>query len=194
MVRPPTIGRNFHDSVTWKTTKGGSLLCRDLVPCIEFWVADRNQLAHHGLIKSLPPKTHLTNPRSRTMARTSTTRIFVWSLALVAAAGAALSLDRLLRERPLEADAVKGAAAILPSPPRGQDQRLSGTVQSVAKTVQAAAKNVDALVGSTGLAGGGDEARPAFDLARIEPSGNGLTTGSAPPGSRMGLLRKRGPH
>src|SRR6266446_2417872 len=95
------------------------------------------------------------------MARTSTTRIFVWSLALVAAAGAALSLDRLLRERPLEADAVRGSAAILPSPPRGQDQSLSGTVQSVAKTVQAAAKNVDALVGSTGLAGGGDQATPS---------------------------------
>jgi hypothetical protein len=27
----PNIGRNFHDSVTWKTTKGGSLLCNDLV-------------------------------------------------------------------------------------------------------------------------------------------------------------------
>src|SRR5258708_37718847 len=24
------------------------MLCRDLVPCIEFWLADRNQLAHHG--------------------------------------------------------------------------------------------------------------------------------------------------
>src|SRR5260370_38694804 len=122
------------------------------------------------------------------MARTSTTRIFVWSLALVAAAGAALSLDRLLRERPLEADAVKGAAAILPSPPRGQDQRLSGTVQSVAKTVQAAAKNVDALVGSTGLAGGGDEARPAFDVAHIEPSGAAVIAGRAAPGPRQELF------
>src|SRR5260370_39975168 len=122
------------------------------------------------------------------MARTSTTRIFVWSLALVAAAGAALSLDRLLRERPLEADAVKGAAAILPSPPRGQDQRLSGTVQSVAKTVQAAAKNVDALVGSTGLAGGGEEAGPAFDVARDAPSGGAGDAGRAATVARWGLV------
>jgi LysM domain len=128
------------------------------------------------------------------MARTSTTRIFVWSLALVAAAGAALSLDRLLRERPLEADAVRGSAAILPSPPRGQDQSLSGTVQSVAKTVQAAAKNVDALVGSTGLAGGGDEARPAFDVARIEPSGDAVIAGRAAPGASVELLRNGEPH
>src|SRR5260370_20471011 len=138
MVRPPTIGRNFHDSVTWKTTKGGSLLCRDLVPCIEFWLADRNQLAHHGLIKSLPPKTHLTNPRSRTMARTSTTRIFVWSLALVAAAGAALSLDLLLRERPPGAHAVEGAPAVLPSPSPRPEPSLIGAGQSVGKHVQAA--------------------------------------------------------
>jgi hypothetical protein len=128
------------------------------------------------------------------MARTSTTRIFVWSLALVAAAGAALSLDRLLRERPLEADAVSGSAAILPSPPKGQDQSLSGTVQSVAKTVQAAAKNVDALVGSTGLAGKGDEARPAFDVARIEPSGDAVIAGRAAPGASVELLRNGEPH
>src|SRR5947209_6279714 len=109
------------------------------------------------------------------MARTSTTRIFVWSLALVAAAGAALSLDRLLRERPLEADAVKGSAAILPSPPRSQDSR--GQDRGLSGTVQAVAKNVDALAGSTGLAAGGDEARPAFDVARVEPSGDAVIAG-----------------
>jgi LysM repeat protein len=128
------------------------------------------------------------------MARTSTTRIFVWSLALVAAAGAALSLDRLMRERPLEADAVRSSAAILPSPPKGQDQSLSGTVQSVAKTMQAAAKNADALVGSTGLAGRGDEARPAFDVARVEPSGDAVIAGRAAPGASVELLRNGEPH
>src|SRR5260370_4822414 len=141
MVRPPTIGRNFHDSVTWKTTKGGSLLCRDLVPCIEFWLADRNQLAHHGLIKSLPPKTHLTNPRSRTMARTSTTRIFVWSLALVAAAGPALSLGRPPRGRPPGAGAGEGGPAHLPGPPTGQRPRMSGPVPTGPKTLPTAPQN-----------------------------------------------------
>jgi len=118
----------------------------------------------------------------------------VWSLALVAAAGAAFSLGRLLRERPLEADAVRGSAAILPSPTRGLDQSLGGTVQSVAKTVQAVAKNVDALGGSTGLAGGGDEARPAFDVARIEPSGDAVIAGRAAPGASVELLRNGAPH
>jgi nucleoid-associated protein YgaU len=128
------------------------------------------------------------------MARTSTTRIFVWSLALVAAAGAALSLDRLLRERPLEADAVRGAAAILPSPTRGLDQRPGGTVQSVAKTVQPAGQDVDALAGSRGLAGATDEARPAFDVARIERSGDAVIAGRAAPGASVELLRNGEPH
>jgi len=126
------------------------------------------------------------------MARTSTTRIFVWSLALVAAAGAALSLDRLLRERPLEADAVRSSAAILPSPPRGQDPRSQD--QSLTGAVQAVAKNVDALVGSTGLAGGGGEARPAFDVARVEPSGDVVIAGRAAPGASVELLRNGEPH
>jgi LysM repeat protein len=126
------------------------------------------------------------------MARTSTTRIFVWSLALVAAAGAALSLDRLLRERPLEADAVKGSAAILPSPSRGLD--LRGQDRGLTGTIQTIAKNVDALVGSTGPAGGGDEARPAFDVARIEPSGDAVIAGRAAPGASVELLRNGEPH
>jgi hypothetical protein len=60
----PNISRNLHDSVTWKPTTGGSLLCTDLVACIEFRLDDRNQLAHHGLTKSLPPKPPRANPRS----------------------------------------------------------------------------------------------------------------------------------
>jgi hypothetical protein len=51
-ARPPNIGRNLHDFVTWKATKGGSLLCKASLPCIEFWLADRNQSAHHSLIKA----------------------------------------------------------------------------------------------------------------------------------------------
>src|SRR5258708_4227385 len=126
------------------------------------------------------------------MARTSTTRIFVWSLALVAAAGAALSLDRLLRERLLEADAVRSSAAILPSPPRGKD--AGSQDQSLTGAVQAVAKNVDGLVGSRGLAGGGGEARPAFDVARVEPSGDVVVAGRAAPGASVELLRNGEPH
>jgi LysM repeat protein len=64
---------------------------------------------------------------------------------------------------------------------------LSGTVQAVAK-------NVDALVGSAGLAGGGDEDRPAFDVARVEPSGDAVIAGRATPGASVELLRNGEPH
>jgi LysM repeat protein len=50
-------------------------------------------------------------------------------------------------------------------------------------------KNVAALTGSTDLAGGGDEATPAFDVARIEPSGDAVIAGRAMPGASVELLR-----
>src|SRR5262245_52208503 len=132
------------------------------------------------------------------MARTSTIRIFVWSLALVATAGAALSIDRLLRERPVEADAARLSVSILPSPPAsppaqagegrlGGDRGLSGTVQTVAK-------NVAAPAGPEALAGAGDEVRPAFDVARVEPSGDAVVAGRATPGASVELLRNGKPH
>jgi len=44
------------------------------------------------------------------------------------------------------------------------------------------------------LAGGGDEARPAFDVARIEPSGDAVIAGRAAPGASVELLRNGEPH
>ena len=116
------------------------------------------------------------------MARTSTTRIFAWSLALVATAGAALSIERVLRERPVEADAAKVSAAILPSPSAGPDQSLSRGVQTVPK-------NVPAPAVPAGSADPGDEVRPAFDVARVEPSGDAVIAGRAAPGASVELLR-----
>ena len=49
-------------------------------------------------------------------------------------------------------------------------------------------------MGSTGLAGGGDEARPAFDVARVEPSGDAVIAGRAAPGASVELLRNGEPH
>jgi nucleoid-associated protein YgaU len=103
----------------------------------------------------------------------------VWSLALLATAGAVLSIDRALRERPVEADAARISAAILPSPSAGQDRNLSATVQAVPKNVPAAAEQ-------TGLA---EEIRPAFDVARVEPSGDAVIAGRAAPGASVELLR-----
>jgi len=113
------------------------------------------------------------------MARTSTTRIVVWSLALIATAGAALSIDKVFRGRPVATDAARISAAILPSPSEGKDQNPSATVQAVAK-------NVPAAPGQTALAA---EGRPAFDVARVEPSGDAVIAGRATPGASVELLR-----
>ena len=128
-----------------------------------------------------------------TMARTSTTRIFAWSLALVATAGAAFSIDKVLRERPVETDAAKVSAAILPAPSGGPDQSSNATVQVVPKNV--VPKNVPGPAGQAGPAAragsadAGDELRPAFDVARVEPSGDTVIAGRAAPGASVELLR-----
>jgi LysM repeat protein len=113
------------------------------------------------------------------MARTSTTRIVVWSLALFAAAGAVLSIDKVLRQEPVGADAARISPAILPIPSGDPDQNSRATVQAIPKNVPAAA-------GQAGLA---EEVRPAFDVARVEPSGDAVIAGRAAPGASVELLR-----
>jgi len=44
------------------------------------------------------------------------------------------------------------------------------------------------------LAGGGDDVRPAFDVARVEPSGDAVVAGRAAPGASVELLRNGKPH
>jgi hypothetical protein len=112
------------------------------------------------------------------MFRKSTTRVFVWSLALVASGAAVLFIDRTLREIP--ADPVTASAARLPPSPGNHDQSLS--VTGLAET-----KNVAAAV--TGPAGVGDEVKPAFDIARVEPSGDAVIAGRAAHGASVELLR-----
>jgi nucleoid-associated protein YgaU len=103
----------------------------------------------------------------------------VWSLAFLATAGAAVSIDKVVRERPVAADAARISAAILPSPSETPDQNSRPTIQAVPKKAPAAA-------GEPGLA---DEVRPAFDVARVEPSGDAVIAGRAPPGASVELLR-----
>ena len=103
----------------------------------------------------------------------------MWSLVLVATAGAALSIDRVLRERPVKPQAVKVSAATSRPPSEAQGQRPSATVQTVTKNVPPPAPPADA----------GDEVRPAFDIARVEPSGDAVIAGRAVPGASVELLR-----
>jgi hypothetical protein len=121
------------------------------------------------------------------MARKSTTRIAVLSLALIAAGGAVLVFraTQPRREPPVDADAVTASTVI--SPPSSGDQNQSSSALAAA---QAEAKGVAAaLAGPSGSLGPGDEVRPAFDVARIEPSGDAVIAGRAAPGASVELLR-----
>jgi len=119
--------------------------------------------------------------------RTSVTRRVVLA-ALIAAGGVALVFGaaQLRQERSVEAEANAVAAAAANSPPsERQDQRLNAlaTAQSVAKSVTAA------LSGSPGSSSASNEVRPAFDVTRIEPSGDAVIAGRAAPGASVELLR-----
>lgn len=125
-------------------------------------------------------------------------RWVVWLLALVAVAGAAVSVDRVLRDRSANEDVTP--AAILPPAPSAQPSSPGPNVQSVAKNVPvppepgppAGAASQDAGSGDAGpaaRAGARDDGGPAFDVARVEPSGDAVIAGRAAPGATVELLR-----
>ena len=140
-------------------------------------------------------------------------RVAIWLLALVAAAGAVFSIDRMLRDRTTDEGGRTAQAVILPPSPAGQSasarqpssgsRPASGTPnhqnpsgQNLTETVQTVAKNVAALTESTGVGGAGrrdeaarDDGGPAFDIARVEPSGDAVIAGRASPGATVELLR-----
>jgi len=114
-------------------------------------------------------------------------RIVVPSAAVIVAGGAALVLGvaQSHREPMVDANAVTAVPMVSPSSSDGQDQGATAlaAAQVVTKTVAAA------LSGPPGSPGTGDEARPAFDVTRIEPSGEAVIAGRAVPGARVELLR-----
>src|ERR1700730_6949451 len=109
------------------------------------------------------------------MARKST--IVVASLTLIA--GGAVFVFGTTQPR-------QGAPAAI-SPPSSGDQDQSANALAAVQTV---AKNVvAALTGPPGSPSTDDEVRPAFDVARIEPSGDAVIAGRAAPGASVELLR-----
>lgn len=112
------------------------------------------------------------------MARKST--IVVVSLTLIAG-GAVLVFGTTQPRQGLPV----APTAISPPSSGDQDQSVSAlaAVQTVAKNV------VAALAGPPGSPGKDDEVRPAFDVARIEPSGDAVIAGRAAPGASVELLR-----
>ena len=116
------------------------------------------------------------------MTATSIGRIVVPSLALVAVCGAALAfgITHVWREPPVETRAATAAPEV--SPPASGAAALA-TAQAEADAVVAAALALSSRAPDT------DESVPAFDIARIERTGEAVIAGRAAPGATVELLR-----
>ena len=119
------------------------------------------------------------------MAVTSIGRIVAPSLAVVATCGVALffGITLLRSESPVETRAAIAAAAALPPVSGARDE---GSVAPAMAQSEATAA-VAALAESPRSAN--DEPMPAFDIARIEPTGDAVIAGRAAPGAMVELLR-----
>jgi hypothetical protein len=104
-------------------------------------------------------------------------RVTLWLLALVAVAGAVFSIDRVLRNRSGGGDAAP-TAVILPPSPGG---KTVDTTKSVGPLGIDEPRRNDARREDPGL--------PAFDIARVEPSGDTVIAGRATPRATVELLR-----
>ena len=123
--------------------------------------------------------------RSISMTVTSKGRIVAPSAALVAACGAALffGINHLRSEPPVETSAAIAAAAALPPASGDRDAGLA-----VPATAQAEAATAAAAF-SVSPRSPNDEPVPAFDIARIEQTGDAVIAGRAAPGAIVELLR-----
>ena len=105
-------------------------------------------------------------------------RAVMWTLAVVAVAGAGFAVNRVLHEKSGDAP----PAAILPAP--------SSADRSAAAAVQKAADTLASLSGEIRRdPGRPNDGSPAFDVARVEPSGDTVIAGRAAPGATVELLR-----
>ncbi len=125
------------------------------------------------------------------MTATSIARIVVPSLTLVAACGAVLAfgITHVWREPPVETRAAIAAPEV--SPPASGDQDKGSAALA---TVQAEANAATAALAVPPRASDTDEAVPAFDIARIERTGEAVIAGTATPGAIVELLRNGEPH
>src|SRR6266436_9585506 len=125
------------------------------------------------------------------MTATSIGRIVVPSLGLLAACGAVLvvGITHMRREPPVETRAATAAPAV--SPP-ASGAREEGPAALAA--VQAEANAVGAALAASPTSPKTDESVPAFDIARIEQTGDAVIAGRAAPGAIVELLRNGQPH
>ena len=120
------------------------------------------------------------------MTATSIGRIAVPYLALTAICGAALVVGIIqMRQEPTpEAQAATAAAVVSAPAPQPQDQ-----VSHALTTVQADANAVAAAPAVSPPAPDIEQTVPAFDVARIEQTGDAVIAGRAAPGATVELLR-----
>ncbi len=125
------------------------------------------------------------------MTATSIARIVVPSLALVAACGAALGFGimHVWREPPVETRAAIAAPEVSPPASGAQDNGSAALA-----TAQAEANAAAAALAVPPRAPDTDESLPAFDIARIERTGDAVIAGTATPGAIVELLRNGEPH
>ena len=110
------------------------------------------------------------------MTATSIGRIVVPSLALVAACGAALvvGVTHVRRQPPVEPRAATAAPAVSPPASGARDEGSAALATAQAESPRSSDT---------------DESVPAFDIARIERTGDAVIAGRAAPGAIVELLR-----
>jgi hypothetical protein len=120
------------------------------------------------------------------MTGTSIARIVVPSLVLVAACGAALvfAITHERRDPSVETRAATAAPAV---PPPALGAREEGSAPLA--TAQAEANAVAVAPALSPRSPDSAESEPAFDIARIEPTGDAVIAGRAAPGAIVELLR-----
>jgi nucleoid-associated protein YgaU len=120
------------------------------------------------------------------MTATSIGRIVVSYLALVTVCGAALvfGITHLQREPSVETRAATAVPAVSPPAPGARHEGSAALA-----TAQAQANAAATALAVSPRSPDTDESVPAFDIARIEPTGDAVIAGRAAPGAVVELLR-----
>lgn len=122
------------------------------------------------------------------MTATSMSRIALPYLALVAVAGAGLvvAFQQLRREPPAATQQMVSA------PPKAPGD--SGEAGDALKSAKAQADSLTSSLAGSPAPTKSEDGMPAFDVARIEPTGDAVIAGRAAPGATVELLRNGEPH
>ena len=118
------------------------------------------------------------------MTATSTSRIIVPLLAVVAVVGVVFAIQYVRREPPVDAR-MATPAPLISTPAADAPERNAA---SLAKAKSETSAVIDALIGSPPRPESSDGV-PTFDVATIEPTGEAVVAGRASPGATVELLR-----